>query len=183
MYVSYRSWIPWIIFSRFFNIGGEKRNLQRSGKEETVSMNEEKECFDQINLVVSQAGKRWANDCEKEKVQLSSYSFKLSGLLDNYSNSVRLAPALYIIFHSSRLCQEPWPCGRGATWKSMWHFRMKSSPHAVLQLTSVHTEFCDTKVQSSGGAWQLSRGTPSAAVRSSPLLPPFTTDGKRNYFR
>lgn len=83
-----------------------------------------------------------ANNHKKEKVQLSSFdSFKLWGLLDNYSNTVQLAPALYIVFHSSRLHQELWPCGRGATWKSKWHCRMKTSAHTVWQLTQLTLSF------------------------------------------
>lgn len=185
MYVSYQSWIPWFIFSSFFNnIGKKTPNSKDWERKKQLARMRKRECFDQINPVVSRAGKRWPNNCEKEKVQLSSFdSFKLWGLLDNNSNIVQLAPALYTVFHSSRLCQESWPCGRGETWKSKWHFRMKSSPHTVLQLTSTHAEFCDTKVQSSGGWWQLSRSAPSDAVLSSPLLPLSTTDGKRNYFR
>lgn len=119
----------------------------------------------QLNLGVLWAGKRWANNCEKEKVQLSSFdSFKPWGLLHNYSNSIQLAPVHYIAFHSSRLRREPWPGGRGETWKSKLHFTMKSSPHAVSQLTRIHIKFWDTEVRSSRRGQRLSHCTPSAPL-------------------
>lgn len=107
---------------------------------------------------------QWSLGQEMSQQLWEGKSTKFLCLLDSYSDPVQGAPALCIVFHSSRFCQEPRPHGRGGTGNFMRHSRLTSSP--TLPCTSPGGSGRSV----TQGAKQQSTGVP-CSVPAAPLLP------------